>query len=191
MQVDAQKMQGYRDQLAQMVEESFRESLFTVETNGEVTAHNEIRSLKTTENVRYTTSVTAQSRSLKIQSSYNEGDHITIPLPGMDTSILGIDDIKVYSYSQASDAIKKVHKAVNIVSNIRGDLGAIHNRLKAARMVDDVVAENAQSAESKIRDMNMASGVVEQSKNNILGQMKEAVLAQANHVKDGIATLLQ
>ncbi len=191
VQVDAQKMQGYRDQLAQMVEESFRESLFTVETNGEVTAHNEIRSLKTTENVRYTTSVTAQSRSLKIQSSYNEGDHITIPLPGMDTSILGIDDIKVYSYSQASDAIKKVHKAVNIVSNIRGDLGAIHNRLKAARMVDDVVAENAQSAESKIRDMNMASGVVEQSKNNILGQMKEAVLAQANHVKDGIATLLQ
>ena len=145
------------------MEESFRESLFTVETNGEVTANNEIRSLKTTENVRYTTSVTAQSRSLKIQSSYNEGDHITIPLPGMDTSILGIDDIKVYSYSQASDAIKKVHKAVNIVSNIRGDLGAIHNRLKAARMV------------------------VEQSKNNILGQMKEAVLAQANHVKDGIA----
>lgn len=191
VEINEQKKQAYQDQLAQQLEQSLRNSTFTIETNGQVTAHNTIFSPNTTENVRYTSSVTAHCRSLKIQSSYNEGDHITIPLPGMDTNILGIDDIKVYSYAQASDAIKKVHKAVNIVSDIRSDFGAIHNRLIAARMVDDVIAENAQSAESKVRDMNMSSGVVEQSKNNILGQMKEAVLAQANHMKDGVATLLQ
>ncbi len=191
VEVDEQKKSDYGKQLAANVEESLRGSTFTIETNGQVTAWNDIQSPNMTENVRYTSSVTAQCRSLKIQTSYNEGDHITIPLPGMDTNILGIDDIKVYSYSEASDAIKKVHRAINIVSDIRSDLGAIHNRLVAARMVDDVIAENAQSAESKIRDMNMSSGVVEQSKNNILGSMKEAVLAQANHVKDGIATLLQ
>lgn len=191
VEINEQKQKEYVDQLAANVEQSLRGSTFTIETNGQVTAVNSIFSPNMTENVRYTSSVTAQCRSLKIQSSYNEGDHITIPLPGMDTNILGIEDIKVSSYSEASDAIKKVYKAVNIVSDIRSGFGAIHNRLAAARMVDDVISENAQSAESKIRDMDMGAGVVEQSKNNILGQMKEAVLAQANHMKDGVATLLQ
>jgi flagellin-like hook-associated protein FlgL len=179
------------EELADKIVKSFSDSRYTIETSGEIKADITAAPTETTQNVRYSSLITTQYRGLKIQTSSNEGDHITIPLTGMDTEILGIDDIKVSNYDEASASIKKIHHAVNIVSGIRSDFGAIHNRMSAAMMVDDVLAENTQAAESQIRDTDMSSQSVEQSKYRILGQMKEAVLAQANHTKDGVAVLLQ
>lgn len=179
------------EELADKIVKSFSDSRYTIETSGEIKADITAAPTETTQNVRYSSLITTQYRGLKIQTSSNEGDHITIPLTGMDTEILGIDDIKVSNYEEASASIKKIHRAVNIVSDIRSDFGAIHNRMSAAMMVDDVLAENTQAAESQIRDTDMSSQSVEQSKYRILGKMKESVLAQANHTKDGVAVLLQ
>lgn len=179
------------EELADKIVKAFTDSRYTIQTSEEINAKMTATPWNTTQNVRYSSLVTTKSRGLKIQTSSNEGDHITIPLPGMDTEILGIDDIKVSSYDEASASIRKIHHAINIVSDIRSDFGAIHNRMMAAMMVDDILAENTQAAESQIRDTDMSSQSVEQSKHHILGQMKEAVLAQANHTKDGVAALLQ
>ena len=179
------------EELADRIVKSFSDSRYTIETSGDIKANMVATPIKTTENARYSSLVTTKYKGLKIQTSSKEGDHITIPLTGMDTEILGIDDIKVSNYDEASASIKKIHRAVNIVSGIRSDFGAIHNRMSAAMMVDDVLAENTQAAESQIRDTDMSFQSVEQSKYRILGQMKEAVLAQANHTKDGVAVLLQ
>ena len=174
------------------IEQSLRDVRFTIwPTPAEIEAEFHIATNTKTTNVSYSSCIKTQSMGLKIQSSDKVGEHITIPLPGMDTEILGIDDITVGSYDEASESIRKIHKAVNILSEIRSDFGAIHNRLGAAMMVDDVIAENSQAAESIIRDTDYGKGTVEHTKNSILEQMQEAVFAQANHTKDGVMTLLQ
>lgn len=173
------------------VEQSLRDARFTIKPSPDkIQAEFHVNTNTKTTNVSYSAFITTQSMGLKIQSSDKVGEHITIPLPGMDTQILGIDDITVGSYDEASESIRKIHKAVNTLSDIRSDFGAIHNRLGAAMMVDDVIAENSQAAESIIRDTDYGIGTVEHTKNSILGQMQEAVFAQANHTKDGVMTLL-
>lgn len=174
------------------IENSLRGARFTIKPTPEtIQANFHIATNTKTTNVSYSSFITTQSVGIKIQSSDRVGEHITIPLPGMDTEILGIDDITVGSYDEASESIRKIHKAVNILSEIRSDFGAIHNRLGAAMMVDDVIAENSQAAESLMRDTDYGKGTVEHAKNSILGQIQEAVFAQANHTKDGVMTLLQ
>lgn len=98
---------------------------------------------------------------------------------------------KVDDYETANATLKAVQEAINRVSNQRSALGAIQNRLEHTIANLDNVAENTQAAESRIRDLDMASEMVEYSKNNILAQAGQSMLAQANQSTQGVLSLLQ
>jgi flagellin len=98
---------------------------------------------------------------------------------------------RVDNYDIANATISKVQYAINEVSSQRSYLGALQNRLEHTIANLDNVSENTQSAESRIRDTDMASEMVEYSKNNILAQAGQAMLAQANQSTQGVLSLLQ
>lgn len=97
----------------------------------------------------------------------------------------------VSDYQQAQGTIEMVQNAINNVSSQRSALGAIQNRLEHTIANLDNVAENTQAAEARIRDTDMASEMVEYSKNNILAQAGQSMLAQANQSTQGVLSLLQ
>ena len=88
-------------------------------------------------------------------------------------------------------AMTKIQADIKAVSGLRSDLGAIQNRLEHTIANLDTTAENTQAAESLIRDVDMASEMVEFSKNNILAQAGQSMLAQANQATQGVLSLLQ
>lgn len=97
---------------------------------------------------------------------------------------------KVDDYATANETLKAVQEAINQVSGQRSALGAIQNRLEHTIANLDNVAENTQAAESRIRDLDMAAEMVEYSKNNILAQAGQSMLAQANQSTQGVLSLL-
>lgn len=97
----------------------------------------------------------------------------------------------VDNYQAANDSITAIQAAINQVSSQRSALGALQNRLEHTIANLDNVAENTQAAESRIRDTDMASEMVEYSKNNILAQAGQSMLAQANQGTQGVLSLLQ
>lgn len=104
------------------------------------------------------------------------------------TSIQGPD---VSDYARANATIDMIAGAINNVSGQRSALGAIQNRLEHTIANLDNVSENTQAAESRIRDTDMAAEMVEYSKNNILAQAGQSMLAQANQATQGVLSLLQ
>ena len=92
--------------------------------------------------------------------------------------------------SNALDAIEKIKAAIQKVSAQRSDLGAVQNRLEHTINNLDNVVENTTSAESQIRDTDMASEMVKYSNSNILAQAGQAMLAQANQSNQGVLSLL-
>ena len=108
----------------------------------------------------------------------------------MDTDILGINNIDVTNYSNAQKSIFKSQNAINIISEMRTSIGAQQNRLEHTKLIDDNTSENTQSAESRIRDTDMANEMINFSKNNILEQFGQAILAQANQNTQSILSLL-
>ncbi|MCI5873729.1 MAG: flagellin [Clostridiales bacterium] len=119
------------------------------------------------------------------------GQTITITIDSMSASSLGVDSLKVSSFSSAGSAMCSVQKAISMVSEMRSKLGAIQNRLEHTIANLDNISENTQSAESRIRDTDMAEEMVEYSKNNILAQAGQSMLAQANQSTQGVLSLLQ
>ena len=101
-----------------------------------------------------------------------------------------IADIDIGTQAGAQKAVDVVKNAINYVSGIRGDLGAIQNRLEHTGNNLSVMAENIQDAESTIRDTDVASEMMSYVKNNILVQSAQAMLAQANQVPQGVLQLL-
>jgi flagellin len=99
--------------------------------------------------------------------------------------------VSVSNYELANNSITAIQSAINSVSSQRSALGAIQNRLEHTVANLDNVSENTQSAESRIRDTDMASEMVEYSKNNILAQAGQAMLAQSNQATQGVLSLLQ
>ncbi|MCI9646038.1 MAG: flagellin [Lachnospiraceae bacterium] len=97
----------------------------------------------------------------------------------------------VSDYDKANATLQAVQAAINVVSTQRSALGAIQNRLEHTVANLDNVAENTQAAESRIRDTDMASEMVEYSKNQILAQAGQAMLAQGNQATQGVLSLLQ
>ncbi len=97
----------------------------------------------------------------------------------------------VSCYEKAQATLSKIHVAINNISTQRSALGALQNRLEHTIANLDNVAENTQAAESRIRDTDMASEMVEYSKNQILAQAGQAMLAQANQATQGVLSLLQ
>jgi len=121
-------------------------------------------------------------------ASYNKVD---VKVGSMDVSTLGIADVDISTQDGAAAAIDKINKAINSVSATRGDLGAIQNRLEHTINNLGVTEENMTSAESRIRDTDMAKEMMAYTKNNILIQASQAMLAQANQLPQGVLQLLQ
>lgn len=106
-------------------------------------------------------------------------------------SAFTIDKANVDDYDKANATITAVQNAINKVSSQRSALGALQNRLEHTIANLDNVSENTSSAESRIRDTDMASEMVQYSKNNILAQAGQSMLAQANQSTQGVLSLLQ
>ena len=120
-----------------------------------------------------------------------EGQNIIISISNMSASSLGITSLDVSSFGVAGQSMTKVQSAIEKVSSQRSKLGALQNRLEHTIDNLDNVAENTQAAESRLRDTDMAAEMVEYSKNNILAQAGQSMLAQANTSNQGVLSLLQ
>ena len=118
------------------------------------------------------------------------GQKIDIAISNMNASSLGVSGLKVSSFDSAGTAMSKIQAAIDSVSTQRSKLGALQNRLEHTINNLDTTAENTQSAESRIRDTDMASEMVQYSKNNILSQAGQSMLAQANQSNQGVLSLL-
>ena len=119
------------------------------------------------------------------------GQRIEIQISNMNASSLGVSGLKVSSFSQAGTAMSAIQKAIDDVSTQRAKLGALQNRLEHTIANLDTTSENTQASESRIRDTDMAKEMVTYSKNNILAQAGQSMLAQANQANQGVLSLLQ
>jgi flagellin len=118
------------------------------------------------------------------------GQQIQIDIASMDSSTLSVNGLQVDSFSNAGTAMSKVQAAIDLVSSQRSKLGALQNRLEHTINNLDTTSENTSSAESRIRDTDMADEMVVYSKNNILSQAGQSMLAQANQATQGVLSLL-
>ena len=109
----------------------------------------------------------------------------------MHVSALGLANVDISTREGAADAISKIKDAINQVSTSRGKLGAIQNRLEHTINNLGVTTENITAAESRIRDVDMAKEMMEFTKNSVLMQSAQAMLAQANQQPQSILQLLQ
>ena len=128
---------------------------------------------------------------LQVGAESATDNQIKLTIDSMDASGLGIDAVDVGSTGDAKDAIGTIKTAVKTLNNQRSNLGAIQNRLEHTINNLDNVVENTQSAESQIRDTDMATEMVKYSNNNILAQAGQAMLAQSNQANQGVLSLLQ
>jgi flagellin len=119
-----------------------------------------------------------------------EGQKISISISTMNAKALGVDSLKVSSFGKAGSAMTLIQKAISKVSTQRSALGALQNRLEHTIANLDTTSENTSAAESRIRDVDMAEEMVEYSKNNILSQAGQSMLAQANQSTQGVLSLL-
>ena len=126
-----------------------------------------------------------------IQVGALSGQAITLTIATMDAEALSIDGLSVGNFSAAGSAMTLIQNAISTVSKQRSALGAVQNRLEHTVKNLDNIAENTQSAESRIRDTDMADEMVNYSKNNILAQAGQSMLAQANQSTQGVLSLLQ
>ena len=130
----------------------------------------------------------------KLQVGALQNQKISIKITTMNATGIGITagtNNKVDTFTHAGSAMKVFQYAISKVSTMRSDLGALQNRLEHTVANLDNVAENTQTAESRIRDTDMAEEMVEYSKNNILAQAGQSMLAQANQATQGVLSLLQ
>ena len=116
-----------------------------------------------------------------------EGTLTALGLENPADSISGVMDVN----DDYAGAMTLIQNDIKAISGLRSDLGAIQNRLEHTIANLDTTAENTQAAESLIRDVDMASEMVEFSKNNILSQAGQSMLAQANQATQGVLSLLQ
>ena len=120
------------------------------------------------------------------------GDNkIKVDIDSMSAAGIGVKDLKVNTEDDATAAIDRISEAISKVSSQRSSLGAVQNRLEHTINNLDNVVENTTSAESRIRDTDMAKEMVNYSKNNILAQAGQSMLAQANQSNQGVLSLLQ
>ena len=138
-------------------------------------------------------SSTATGKGIELQIGANEGQTMSFTLDDMSADALGVGVGKVDLSKQesAKTATTTIDAAIKKVSAARGRMGAVQNRLEHTINNLDTAAENMQTAESRIRDTDMAEEMVNYSKNNILAQAGQSMLAQANQANQGVLTLLQ
>ena len=130
--------------------------------------------------------------NLHVGSDADMTNKINVNIETMSSSYLGIKGLNVTDETgvSATYAVDAIADALQKVSDQRSSLGAVQNRLEHTIANLDNVVENTTSAESRIRDVDMAEEMVEYSKNNILAQAGQSMLAQANQATQGVLSLL-
>ena len=131
--------------------------------------------------------------SLNLQVGSLSGQKINISISKMNASELGVSaaSVKVSTFELAGKAMSHIQEAIKKVSNQRSQLGAVQNRLEHTVNNLDNISENTQTAESRIRDTDMASEMVQYSATSIIQQAGQSMLAQANSQTQGVLSLIQ
>ena len=133
---------------------------------------------------------TGKGLTLQIGDTADDYNQLKVSLGDMHVDSLGIGDISIADQDSAAKAVEAIKAAINQVSDVRGTLGATQNRLDHTINNLSVMTENIQDAESTIRDTDVAAEMMAYTKNNILIQSAQAMLAQANQVPQGVLQLL-
>ncbi len=151
------------------------------------------KNLKTGNSVVQFTKAAGGGKALTLQigDTADPFNQLQVNIDDMHCSSLGIAGLSVANQADATKAIDMIKKAINKVSDVRGTLGATQNRLDHTINNLSVMTENIQDAESTIRDVDVAEEMMAYTKNNILIQSAQAMLAQANQVPQGVLQLLQ
>ena len=134
---------------------------------------------------------TAQTIDLQVGAEGDANNKISVKIGAMNATGLSVNALNVSTSDAAKSAITTVKTAIKTLNEQRADLGAQQNRLEHTINNLDNVIENTTSAESAIRDTDMAKEMVKYSNNNILAQAGQAMLAQANQSNQGVLSLLQ
>ena len=129
--------------------------------------------------------------TLQIGDTSDSFNQLKVGIKDCHIDALGLTDMKIGDQTNAAAALDKIKSAINYVSDVRGTLGATQNRLDHTINNLSVMQENIQDAESTIRDTDVADEMMAYTKNNILIQSAQAMLAQANQVPQGVLQLLQ
>ncbi len=119
-----------------------------------------------------------------------EGHTMSVSISKMSASAIGVSGLSVSSNAAAGTSMTSIQNAIKSVSDQRSKLGAIQNRLEHTIANLDTTSENTSAAESRIRDVDMADEMVNYSKNNILAQAGQSMLAQANQSTQGVLSIL-
>jgi len=139
----------------------------------------------------YTPAANSINDSVMAQVGANSGQTTWVSMGDMRARALGVDKIDISSKWGAAVAIETVNNALQKVSHQRASLGAMQNRLEHTIKNLDTAAENLQASESRIRDVDMAKEIMEYTKNSILQQASQAMLAQANQTPQSVLQLLR
>lgn len=135
------------------------------------------------------------SKAISLQIGANTGQNMVLGIENMKADALGIRNgnnaVDVTTSTKASAAVNSINTALEKVSAQRSQLGAFQNRLEHTIKNLDTSSENLQASESRIRDVDMAKEMMEFTKNNILQQAAQAMLAQANQAPQGVLQLLR
>lgn len=136
---------------------------------------------------------TTTGNGITLQIGANEGQTMSFTLDDMSADALGVGgrSVDLSTQESAKTATTTIDAAIKKVSAARGKMGAVQNRLEHTISNLDTASENMQTAESRIRDTDMAEEMVNYSKNSILAQAGQSMLAQANQANQGVLTLLQ
>ena len=137
------------------------------------------------------TAATGSALSLQVGDTNADFQKVNVNVESMSAKSLGLDVVDISTQEGAGNAIAVINAAIEKVSTARSDLGAIQNRLDHTINNLGVTTENMTAAESRIRDVDMAEEMMQFTKNNILTQASQAMLAQANQLPQGVLQLLQ
>ena len=154
---------------------------------------NEIDSISSKAAFNGTKLLTGAFKSKFLQVGANKKENMEITIKTMNTATLKLTstDVSVSTHALASTAMSKISTAIKTVSAARSELGAKQNRLNYTINNLENYSENLTSAESQIRDTDMATEMTNYTKNNILQQAAQSMLAQANQSTQGVLSLLQ
>lgn len=133
----------------------------------------------------------AAGNNMTFQIGATKDEVLKLASKDMNSTALGINQLDVSSVKSANDAIDKINTAIDTVSGYRAQLGAAQNRMEHTVNNLKVTSENVTAAESRIRDTDMADEMTSYTKNNILMQAAQSMLAQSNSMPQGVLNMLQ
>ena len=175
---------------------TFGSDILTASTTVDTTSTATLLDMKVGESITFVfkkkeAASSALGSSIMGQIGANSGQTAFISMGDMRSAALGVSGTDISTKFGAAASIETVNNALEKVSSQRSSLGAIQNRFEHTIKNLDTAAENLQASESRIRDVDMAKEMMNFTKNNILTQAAQAMLAQANQAPQGVLQLLR